>query len=90
MSQGDIIVLMDAISSRDGYPKLKELAKMVPSLTPLQLNAAVRYLERCGAIVIDGDGYIVWSRKDKPDTLTLADVADISADFKHFIDQNSE
>ncbi len=58
---------------------------MVPALTPEQLNAAVRYLERTGTIVIDGDGYIVWSRNETRDSLTLGDVAVFSEEFNKFV-----
>ena len=47
---------------------------MLPSLTPLQVNVIIRYLERSRAIVIDTEGYITWVRKELPDQLTLGEV----------------
>jgi hypothetical protein len=37
---------------------------------------------------VDNDGYIVWTRKDAPDQLTLADVASMSDDLKEFLGKN--
>lgn len=62
---------------------------MVPTLTPLQINVIVRYLERAGAIVIDAEGYIVWARKEQ-EQLTLGEVAEISSDLKDFLDKHEE
>jgi hypothetical protein len=80
---------LQAIKEFDGYPKLKDLGRMVPSLTPLQINVIVRYLERSGAIVIDTEGYIVWTRKEQ-DQLMLGEVAEISGDLKEFLEKHSE
>ncbi|AFU58352.1 MAG: hypothetical protein QXX64_00215 [Nitrososphaera sp.] len=62
---------------------------MVPSLTPLQINVIVRYLERSGAIVIDTEGYIVWTRKEQKQ-LTLGEVAEISGDLREFLEKRGE
>ena len=59
---------------------------MVPSLTPLQINVIVRYLERTGAIVLDTESYIVWARKDQ-DQLTLGEVAKMSSDLKEYLEE---
>ena len=59
---------------------------MVPSLTPLQINVIVRYLEGTGAIVVDTESYIVWARKDQ-DQLTLGEVAEMSSDLKEYLDE---
>jgi hypothetical protein len=84
VSEEDINALLQAIKSFDGYPKLKDLGRMAPSLTPLQINVIVRYLERSGAIVIDTEGYILWARKEQ-ERLTLGDVAEISQDLKNYL-----
>ncbi len=58
---------------------------MMPSLTPLQLNVIIRYLERSGRIIIDSEGYIVWTRNDKDrDFLTLGELANISKEFRDY------
>ncbi len=62
---------------------------MVPSLTPLQINVIVRYLERSGVIVIDTEGYIVWTRKEQKQ-LTLGEVAEISGDLREFLEKRGE
>jgi len=87
VSEGDINALLDAIKNFDGYPKLRDLGRMAPSLTPLQINVIVRYLERSGAIVVDTEGYIVWARKEQ-DQLTLGEVAEISADLKEYLNKH--
>jgi hypothetical protein len=84
VSEGDINALLQAIRDFDGYPKLKDLSRFVHSLTPLQINVSVRYLERSGAIVIDTEGYIVWVRKEQAQ-LTLGEVAEISSDLKEYL-----
>jgi hypothetical protein len=89
VSEDDINAMLDAIKGFDGYPKLKDLGRMMPSLTPLQINVIVRYLERSGAIVIDTDGYIVWARKEQ-EQLTLGEVAEISKDLNEYLDKHQE
>jgi hypothetical protein len=76
--------MLQAIKNFDGYPRLKDLGMMVPSLTPLQINVVVRYLERSGAIIIDTEGYIVWARREQGQ-LTLGEVAEISSDLKDYL-----
>jgi hypothetical protein len=89
VSEGDINAMLQAIKGFDGYPRLKDLGKMVPSLTPLQINVIVRYLERSGAIVIDTEGYIVWARKEQ-EQLMLGEVAEISNDLKDYLKERRE
>lgn len=89
MSEDDINALLQAIKSFDGYPKLKDLGRMAPSLTPLQINVIVRYLERSGAIIIDTEGYVVWARKEQ-ERLTLGEVAEISGDLKDYLEKHQE
>jgi hypothetical protein len=76
---------LQAISNFDGYPKLRTLRKMLPSLTPLQINVIIHYLERSGAIIIDAEGCITWMRNKDPEPLTLGEVADISSDLKELL-----
>lgn len=76
---------MQAIRNFDGYPKLRDLRKMLPFLTPVQINVIAHYLERSGAIVIDTDGYITWMRKEGRGQLTLGEVADMSSDLKELV-----
>ena len=60
---------------------------MAPSLTPLQINVIIRYLERSGAIAVDSESYIIWARKDQ-DRLTLGEVAEISGDLKDYLEKH--
>src|ERR687888_646648 len=90
ISEDDINAFLQAIRDFDGYPKLKDVRMMVPSLTPVQINAIVHYLERSEAIVIDTDGYIIWMRKEGPGQLTLGEVAEISSDIKKLLEKHPE
>ena len=81
---------MQAIRDFEGYPKLKDLRMMLPSLTPVQINAIVHYLDRSGVIVIDTEGYIIWIRKKGLGQLTLGEVAEISSDLKELLEKHPE
>ncbi|HEY7734118.1 MAG TPA: hypothetical protein VIB07_04940 [Nitrososphaera sp.] len=81
--------MFNAIKDHAGYPRLKDLNGMVPALTPMQVNVALRYLQRTGAVAIDNDGYIVWTRQDRSD-LTLGEVADLSEEFRRFADSSRQ
>ncbi|AIF83617.1 hypothetical protein NTE_01554 [Candidatus Nitrososphaera evergladensis SR1] len=72
------------------YPKLRDLRTLIPSMDLYKINVILRYLERSKAIIVDNDGYIVWTRKDAPDQLTLGDVADISDDLKKFLEEKKQ
>jgi len=63
---------------------------MLPSLTPIQINAIVHYLDRSGAIVIDVDGYIVWMRKEGLGQLALGEVAEMSSDLQELLEKHPE
>ena len=91
VSEQDINNVLKSIQNCNGYPKLRDLASMVPFLAPLQLNAVIRFLERSGTIIIDSDGYIIWTRKDNSESLsTLQEVAYISSDFKEYLEKHWE
>jgi hypothetical protein len=79
---------LQAIRNFDGYPKLRTLRKLLPSLSPLQINVILHYLERSGEIVIDADGYITWIRNKDREHLTLGEVAEISNDLKELLKEH--
>lgn len=81
---------MQAIRDFYGYPKLRDLRRMLPSFTPVQINTIVHYLERSGTIVIDADGYIIWVRHEDPVQLTLGEVAEMSSDLKELFKKHPE
>ena len=81
---------MKAIRNFGGYPKLRDLRKVLPSLTPVQINVIAHYLERSGAIVIDSDGYITWMRNEELGQLTLGEVATMSSDLKELLEKHPE
>ena len=85
VSADDINAFLQAIRNFDGYPKLRTLRKLLPFLSPLQINVILHYLERSGEIVIDADGYITWIRNKDREHLTLGEVAEISNDLKELL-----
>jgi hypothetical protein len=78
---------LQAIRDFEGYPKLRDVRRMLPFLTPVQINVIVHYLERSGAIVIDADGYITWMRNENPGQLTLGEVAEMSSDLRKLLER---
>ena len=89
VSEHDINNVLKAIQNFDGYPKLRDLPSLAPFLTPLQLNVVLRFLERSGTIIIDSDGYIIWTRKDNSEgSPTLEEVANISSEFKDYFEKH--
>lgn len=75
---------------RPPYPRLRDLGRLLPSMSPLKINVILRYLQRLEAIVVDNDGYITWVRDGgSHDQLTLGDVASMSNELKEFL-QRSE
>jgi hypothetical protein len=81
---------LQAIRNFKGYPKLRDLRRILPSFTPLQVNVVVRYLERSKTIVIDNDGYIIWMRNEDLGQLTFGEVANMSSDFKELLEKRLE
>jgi hypothetical protein len=88
VSEDDINAFLQAIRDFEDYPKLRDIRRMLPSLTPLQINVIAKYLERSGKIVIDADGYITWMRNEDPGQLTLAEVAEMSSDLKELLEKH--
>ncbi len=70
----------------DGYPKLRDLRMLLPSMDPYKINVVLKYLERSKSIIVDNDGYIIWTRSEAPEQLSLGDVANISDELKKFLE----
>ena len=83
--EDEINTVLQAIKNFEGYPKLRELPKLIPELKPFKLNLVIRFLERNGTILIDGDGFIVWTRGEKSEMSNLSDIADLSPEFREFL-----
>jgi hypothetical protein len=81
---------LEAARNFDGYPKLRDLGEMLPSLTPVQINVILKYLQRSGAIEVDLEGHIVWVRKDKQEGLTLGETAAISSELGEYLDKQEQ
>jgi hypothetical protein len=58
---------------------------LLPALNPSKLNQIIRYLEKSGTVLIDGDGYIVWTRGEKSEMSSLLDTAELSPEFRDFL-----
>jgi len=63
---------------------------MLPSLTPLQINVILKYLQRSGTIEVDLDGYIIWARKGEQDGVTLGEVANISSELRDYLEKHDQ
>jgi hypothetical protein len=70
----------------DGYPKVRDLQKLLPALNSVKINTILRYLERSRRLEIDLDGNIIWIRQDKDEANepSLAEVANISKNFLNY------
>lgn len=82
--------MLQAIKSLDGYPKLRDIANHVPSIKAFKLNLIIRFLERSGSIIIDGDGYIIWTREDRQELSSLSEAAELSPEFKEFLKKSGD
>lgn len=54
---------------------------------PVKINTIVRYLERTKTIIIDSDSYIVWTRQESPEQMTLGDVAAMSSELREYLER---
>lgn len=75
ITEQEVEQFLAAIKSFNGYPRLRDLGRLLPYISNYKVNVILRYLERSKMIIVDNDGYITWVRKDRPDDLTLGDVA---------------
>lgn len=90
ITEEEVSSFLEAIRNFSGYPKVRDLGKMFPHLSPFKINVILRYLERSKLIVVDSESHITWVRKDAPDQLTIADVADISDELKEYLSGKEE
>lgn len=82
--------MLDGIKSFKGYPKLRQIAKLVPSLSAYKLNVVIRFLERSGTILIDGDGCIIWTRAAGPEMGTIGELAELSPEVKEILKKSDD
>jgi hypothetical protein len=90
ITEQEVDEFLAAIKSFDGYPKLRELGKLLPSMSTYKITVILRYLERSKTIIVDNDGYITWIRKDRQEDLTLADVAEMDEELKKLLPRDGE
>ena len=92
ITEDDINYFLDTIKDVDGYPKVRDLRKRLPSLNPIKINTILRYLERSGRLHIDLDGNIIWIRQDKNEAnqLTLAEAGNISKEFLEYFSTKNQ
>ena len=72
---------------------MRDLQKIFhPNLNPIKINTILRYLERSKRLEIDLDGNIVWISQDKnrSNQLSLAETANISEDFREYLNKSDE
>jgi hypothetical protein len=87
ITEQEVEEFLAAIRGFDGYPRLRDLGSLLPSMSGYKINVILRYLQRLGSIVVDNDGYITWTRQEGSgkENLTLGDVANLSDDMKKFL-----
>lgn len=86
IAEHEVDIFLQAINRFEGYPRLRDLGRLLPAMSDYKINVILRYLQRLGSIVVDNDGYITWTRKERgKESLTLGDVADLSDDVKKFL-----
>ena len=86
VTEQEVDEFLEAVNRFEGYPRLRDLGRILPSMSDYKINVILRYLQRLGSIVVDNDGYITWTRKERgKESLTLGDVADLSDDVKKFL-----
>ncbi len=90
ITEQEIEEFLKAIRNFDGYPRLRDLGRLLPSMKGYKINVILRFLERSKMIIVDNDGYITWIRDDRPDELTLGDVASIDEGLREFLSRNKE
>jgi len=90
ITQQEVEAFLAAITNFKGYPRLRDLGRLLPSMSAYKITVILRYLERSKTIIVDNDGYITWVRKEKPDDLTLGDVADIDKELRKFLTGDGE
>jgi hypothetical protein len=56
----------------------------MPTLHPFKINIILRYLERSSQLIIDSDGYIIWTRETQKEAVTLGDSATLNKDFMEY------
>jgi hypothetical protein len=86
ITEVEVETFLSALRNYAGYPKLRDLKTLLPSMDLYKINVILRYLERSGVIIVDNDGYIIWIRNSNtPEFLTLGDVANLSDDLKKYL-----
>jgi hypothetical protein len=90
ITEQEIEEFLAAVRNFGGYPRLRDLGRLLPSMSDYKINVILRFLDRSKMIIVDNDGYITWVRKDRPDELTLGDVASIDEELKGFLSRKGE
>jgi hypothetical protein len=87
ISEREIGIFINSIKNVDGYPKIRDLQKIVPSLNLVKIHTILKYLERSNRLIVDNDGYIIWIKEDNFNKFSnsLSDVANISKDFAEYV-----
>lgn len=80
ITEDDLNFFMTGIKRYNGYPKVRDLQKILgPKLNLIKINAILRYLVKSKSLEIDLDGNIIWFRHEKADShLSFMEAANIS------------
>ena len=80
ITEDDLNFFMTGIKRYNGYPKIRDLQKILgPKLNLIKINAILRYLVKSKSLEIDLDGNIIWFRHEKADChLSFMEAANIS------------
>ena len=80
ITEDDLNFFMTGIKRYNGYPKVRDLQKILgPKLNLIKINAILRYLVKSKSLEIDLDGNIIWFRHEKADChLSFMEAANIS------------
>jgi hypothetical protein len=87
VSEDDLNFFLTTLRNIGGYPKVRDLQKLLRSkLNLAKINAILRYLEKSKRLEIDLGGNIIWIREENiaSHELSFAEVANISQDFLEY------
>lgn len=87
ITEDDLNFFMTGIKRYNGYPKVRDLQKILgPKLNLIKINAILRYLVKSKSLEIDLDGNIIWFRQEKTNPhLSFMEAANISPEvLEHF------
>jgi hypothetical protein len=83
-------MFVESLRRFQGYPKVRDLQKLLPGLGPFKITVILKYLVRTGIIVLDSDSNIIWTRPEESNAPTLGEVAEISDEVMRLLERQEE